>query len=101
MGLAYRGEYGNPEMIELELERLDALTTGANRVMQFPIGGGCYWWGTTPPNAGWILCEGQSLNQIEYPALYAVWGVTHGGGNDNGVTQFSAPTLEHYAVRAR
>lgn len=25
MGLAYRGEYANPEMVELELERIDAV----------------------------------------------------------------------------
>lgn len=101
MGLAYRGEYANPIKVELELERMDALSNGAIRVTQFPIGGGCYWWLTTPPNGGWILCEGQSLSQTEYPALYALWGVTHGNGNDGGVTQFSAPTLANYAVRAR
>lgn len=101
MGLAYRGEYANPQMVEMELERMDARLAGAIRATQFPIGGGCYWWGTTPPNASWILCAGQSLSQVEYPALYAVWGVTNGGGNDNGATQFSAPTKANYAVRAR
>jgi hypothetical protein len=101
MGLAYRGEYKKPAMIELELERMDAAFTGSLRSVAFPVGAGCYWWGSAPPSSNWILCAGQALSQVEYPALYAVWGTLHGGGNDGGATQFSAPTAAGLMVRAK
>ena len=93
MGLAYRGEYANPQMVEYELDLIDARLSRSMRRTEFPVGGGCLWFTDSAPSSDWILCQGQPLNQVEYPALYALWGGTYGGGGDDGLTQFSAPDL--------
>ena len=93
MGLTYRGEYGTPGMVELEFESMDAVLTQDIQRTAFPIGGGCLWFTSSAPEDNWILAQGQSLRQTEYPALYALWGVTYGGGSDSGATTFSAPDL--------
>ena len=93
MGLAYRGEYKNPEMIELELDLIDSRLSRSMDRSSFPVGGGCLWFAEDAPSADWILCKGQALRQTEYPALYAIWGVSWGTGTDGGSTEFSVPNL--------
>lgn len=48
--------------------------------MDFPVGTILmYPWTTGLPN-GWLLCDGSNYSQTAYPALYAVIGLTYGGG---------------------
>ncbi len=46
--------------------------------------------GTTAP-AGWLLCQGQTVNRITYAALFAVIGTTYGAGD--GSTTFGVPDM--------
>lgn len=39
---------------------------------------------------GWMACEGQILNIVQYQALFALLGATYGG---NGTTTFALPNL--------
>ncbi|WNJ19941.1 tail fiber protein [Pontibacter sp. G13] len=39
---------------------------------------------------GWALCQGQYINIVEFPPLYAILGTQYGG---NGVTDFRLPDL--------
>ncbi len=64
-----------------------------------PIGGACLWFAETAPSNDWILCTGQALKQTEYPDLYALWGIIHGGGTDGGATEFSVPDLRSRFIR--
>ena len=47
--------------------------------------------GATAPS-GWLLCNGDIKNQVEYPALYAVCGATYNTGGEGG-TQFRLPNF--------
>src|ERR1700756_3359819 len=40
--------------------------------------------------AGWLLCQGQTLNIAQYQALFSLLGTTYGG---NGTTTFMLPNL--------
>lgn len=51
--------------------------------------------GPTPP-AGWALCQGQVLNIIDHPALWAVLGAGYGG---DGVSTFALPIIDSYYPR--
>lgn len=93
MGLVYRGEYGTAGMVELEFEAMDASMSQNIARTSFPIGGGCLWFTNTAPEKNWILAQGQTLRQADYPLLYALWGTTYGGGADSGATTFSVPDL--------
>lgn len=42
--------------------------------------------------SGWLACEGQALNEAQYPALYAVLGETWGDGG-GGAGAFNLPDL--------
>lgn len=39
---------------------------------------------------GWMKCEGQTLNIMQYQALYSLIGITYGG---DGRTTFKVPDL--------
>ncbi|MFZ2456171.1 MAG: tail fiber protein [Candidatus Altiarchaeia archaeon] len=45
--------------------------------------------GDTVPS-GWLACEGQELNIVDYPALYFYIGILYGG---NGATTFKLPDM--------
>lgn len=51
---------------------------------------------TTPENR--LVLDGSTLNITDYPALYAVYGVTYGG---DGVTTFALPTVANMITRSR
>lgn len=44
----------------------------AYEIQDLPVGSVVLWGSTTIP-AGWLLCNGQSITQAAYPALYAVY----------------------------
>jgi microcystin-dependent protein len=48
------------------------------------------WAGASPPNANWMLCQGQSLSTVTYAALFAVLGSTYGSG---GAGSFNLPNF--------
>jgi len=48
-------------------------------------------WATTTAPAGWVLCDGASLNRTIYAALFAVLGITYGNVS---ATHFNVPNLK-------
>lgn len=52
-----------------------------------PIGTMAMWGSNTPP-ANWLLCEGQLLNEVDYPDLFAAIGTEWGTG---GTGTFNLP----------
>lgn len=46
--------------------------------------------------AGWALCQGQLLNIVDHPALWAVLGASYGG---DGITTFALPIIDSYYPR--
>jgi microcystin-dependent protein len=46
--------------------------------------------GSTPPE-GWLPCDGAAVGRSQYAALFAVIGITYGGGD--GVSTFNVPDL--------
>lgn len=54
-----------------------------------PVGTIVLWPAVTPP-ARWLICNGQSVHQDTYPALFKVLGVTFGAGSG---TTFTLPNL--------
>ena len=61
----------------------------------FPTGIVIDFAGAAPP-AGWLLCYGQTVNQADYPGLYAVIGTTYGAGP--GPATFQLPDLRGAVV---
>ena len=53
-----------------------------------PVGSLQPYAGSTAPS-GWLICNGASVSQAAYPALYAVIGLTYGGSGGN----FNLPDL--------
>jgi microcystin-dependent protein len=46
--------------------------------------------------AGWLLCHGQSVNQVDFPSLYAAIGTTYGAGP--GPATFALPDLRGVVI---
>jgi microcystin-dependent protein len=46
---------------------------------------------------GWLLCNGQSLQTNQYPALYSILGTTYGG---DGVHTFNLPNLNTHPIKS-
>jgi microcystin-dependent protein len=63
-----------------------------------PIGSVIAWPGATAP-AGWLLCHGQAVPRLTYPALFTAIGVTYGAGD--GSNTFNLPDLRGRVVVAR
>jgi len=61
----------------------------------FPAGGVLPFAGSVLP-AGWLFCYGQSVNQVDFPALYAAIGTTYGAGP--GPATFVIPDLRGTVV---
>jgi len=53
--------------------------------------GAIYWWGNATPPAGHLVCDGSSVSQATYAALFAVIGTTF--GNAGGAGTFDLPDL--------
>ena len=47
--------------------------------------------GSSEPSDGWLICDGRSVKQAEYSALFQVIGTTYGSGS--GSATFSLPDL--------
>jgi len=54
-----------------------------------PIGAGMVWYTNTAP-AGWLICDGSSVNRADYPKLFAIIGTTYGSASG---TTFNLPDL--------
>lgn len=54
-----------------------------------PIGAGLLWYSNTAP-AGYLICDGASLNRADYPKLFEVIGTTYGSASG---TTFNLPDL--------
>jgi microcystin-dependent protein len=52
-------------------------------------GQGCIWYASTAP-AGWLLCQGQLVNKLDYPDLWLLLGDTWG---TSSATQFYLPNM--------
>jgi microcystin-dependent protein len=68
--------------------------TAAND-MNIPTGTIIAFAGTTAP-VGWAICDGSEVNRIAYATLFAIIGVTFGGGD--GVNTFDLPSLQGRAI---
>jgi len=56
---------------------------------EMPIGAGLIWYAATAPS-NFLLCDGSTLQQADYPKLYAIIGTTYGNG---GAGTFKVPDL--------
>ena len=74
--------------LNTDLDSIDALVF-ANQQGVVPIGVITMFGGATAP-AGWLLCQGQSLDTTAYAGLFAVFGYAHGGSGPN----FNLPNLQ-------
>lgn len=61
-----------------------------NRLNTVPVGSIMCFAGATAPE-GWLLCDGQAINRINYKKLFSTIGTTYGNGN--GSTTFNLPNL--------
>ena len=52
--------------------------------------------GTSSPT-GWLICNGSTVSQSQYPALYSVIGTTYGSGS--GLGTFSLPNFQGAFLR--
>ena len=64
-----------------------------------PVGSVMPYAGDTAP-AGWLLCDGASVNQSTHPALYALVGKRFGQGS-SATTTFRTPDLRGRFIRGR
>ena len=65
-------------------------TVGSGAGVSFPVGFiGMYGGTTSPPPAGWLLCDGQAVSRTTFASLFAVLGVLYGVGD--GSTTFNLP----------
>ena len=60
-----------------------------------PVGSILLFGGATAPD-GYLLCDGQTYNNVDYPDLYAVIGTTFGTA---GVGSFAVPQLCSYLAK--
>lgn len=47
--------------------------------------------GAATPPSGWVICDGSAISRTTFQALFAVIGITYGGGD--GSTTFNLPNL--------
>ena len=73
----------------------DWLELARNIGPHFPIGGVVAWPSATTLPSGFIEANGQTLLVADYPALFAVYGYTHGGSGDS----FNVPDLNGYSLK--
>ena len=65
-------------------------TVGTGAGVSFPVGSMMLYGGTTsPPPAGWLLCDGQAVSRVTFVALFGVIGILYGAGD--GSTTFNLP----------
>lgn len=57
---------------------VSTITTSVSNSM--PIGSMIMFPSDTPPNADWLLCDGQAVATLDYPDLFTITGYTFGGG---------------------
>jgi hypothetical protein len=65
-----------------------AAINGRADASQVPCGSILIWAGVSAP-PGFLICDGSTFAQIDFPALYAIVGVTYGGS----ATTFLLPDL--------
>ena len=79
-----------PGIFRSLVDYLDDSTNPASGVtVQNPVGIVASFAGATAPT-GWLLCDGSSISNVNYPELWAVIGTTFGG---TSATNFFLPNL--------
>jgi Phage Tail Collar Domain len=74
-----------PRDIQALAQRLEAVLPSVG----IPTGAGIDWYSAWGPPAGFLLCDGSAVSRVTYAALFAVIGVTWGGGD--GINTFNLP----------
>ena len=59
----------------------------------FPTGFMVMYGGATSPSASWLVCDGAAVSRTSYSDLFAVIGISFGGGD--GATTFNVPDLQN------
>lgn len=85
---------GESETGEGYAEDLIAWIMEIKNNMTVPIGGIIPFAGTDVPD-GWLICQGQSVSKITYPALWHLLGDTYGA---SGLSTFRLPDLSGRAI---
>jgi microcystin-dependent protein len=70
--------------------------TWAVPTVQTPPGAVMHYATQTAPD-GWLICNGSTVNRLDYPALFAAIGTVYGAGD--GVTTFLLPDLRGEFIR--
>lgn len=79
-------------MVKITSEQIEFSSTNIQK-SAFPYIGTMLLWGGDAINTnidGYLLCNGQSVNIVDYPELYNVIGTTYGGSG----TVFNVPNLK-------
>lgn len=81
---------GSPYMAKFSLPNLAWMLCGfyANPI-NIPLAGGMDYWGLTVPNSNFAFPIGQAISRTTYSALFALIGISYGGGD--GSTTFNIP----------
>lgn len=61
-----------------------------------PVGSLAPYAGTSAPFSNWAICNGQAVSRTTYAVLFAILGITFGGGD--GITTFNLPDLRGRVV---
>ncbi len=59
----------------------------------FPTGFMVMYGGATSPSVSWLVCDGTAVSRTSYSDLFAVIGISFGGGD--GATTFNVPDLQN------
>lgn len=70
------------------IEELISVSGGGGGGSSLPVGAGCDYFGTTPPE-GFLFADGSAISRTTYADLFAVIGTTYGAGD--GSTTFNLP----------
>lgn len=74
--------------VEKNQKKIDEEIGKLSNITGLPIGGGCDYYGQTPPS-GYLFADGSEISRTEYSELFAVIGTLYGAGD--GSTTFNLP----------
>jgi microcystin-dependent protein len=83
-------------LISLGTQQLSSVPYALNAGNGVPVGTVCAFEGNNPP-LGWLLCNGDTVNQTTYKNLFAVLGRVYGNGN--GISTFKLPDYRGQFLR--
>lgn len=85
MSLKYIDKDGNEVIIA---DRGGPQEGGGSHGFSLPVGAGCDYFGTTPPE-GFLFADGSAISRTEYSELFTIIGTLYGAGD--GSTTFNLP----------